>query len=87
MHSMMHILSMRSRNKRYRSFPEDQDQGERGESETSPPGATSSVHAAPASQYQEYAMGPVIAQQNSSEQMSDKRAWVKTRLTRSEEAL
>ena len=67
-HSVLSVLSLNSRNKSYHSFPEN-DQRERGESETSLAKAKYFVDGAHVNQHQAYAMGPVGAQQGDGEQM------------------
>lgn len=85
LNSFLSYLPLNSKNKSYRSFPENQR--ERGESETSLAHAKSSVYAAHANQHQAYAMGPMAATQEGSEQISNGNVWVSKKLTQTAEAV
>ena len=82
---LLSVLSLSSRGKSYRSFPEHQ--GERAESETSLAAAKSSVYATHVNQHQAYAMGPIVAQQDGSEQMPNGEVWVNRNLTQTVETV
>ena len=75
MHSIIDVISVRSKNKGYRSFPAYQR--ERGELETSLAGARSSVHA----------MGQVTAQPERNEQGPNREIRKNKKLMQSMEAV
>lgn len=84
-HSFLSVLSLSSRSKSYRSFPENQR--ERGESETSLADAKPSVYAAHVNQHQAFAMGPMTTQQEGKAQMPNGEVWVNSNLTQTVEAV
>ena len=82
--SFLSVLSLSSRNKSYRSFPENQER-ERAESETSLAKAKLSLFDAHVNQHKAYAMGPIGAQEGGSEQMPDGEVQVNKKLTQTVE--
>ena len=85
MRSLLSVFSVSSKNKSYRSFPDDQ--GGRGDSDIALADTKSSVYAAHVNQHQTYAMGPLPTQLGRSEQMSDGEVWVNRNLTQTVEAV
>lgn len=83
LHSFLSVLSLSSRSKSYRSFPENQR--ERGESETSLADAKPSVYAAHVNQHQAFAMGPMTTQQEGKVQTPEGEVWVNSNLTQTVE--
>ena len=85
MRSLLSVFSMGSRNKTYRSFPDDQR--ERGDSDIALADTKSSVYKAHVNQHEAYAMGPLTTGQGRSEPMSNAEIWVDRNLTQTMEAV